>query len=70
MIFLPAAFLASLKRMPLRVILLLSIAFAFKAQAIFFAPLAAAVRLEALWTWPTEASRPGAPLHASVNDGP
>ena len=36
--FLLAAFLASLKRMPLKVILLFSIAFAFKAQAIFFAP--------------------------------
>lgn len=36
--FLLAAFLASLKRMPLRVMLLFSIGFAFKAQAIFFAP--------------------------------
>jgi len=36
--FLLCAFLASLKRMPLRVMLFFSIGFAFKAQAIFFAP--------------------------------
>lgn len=36
--FLLAAFLASLKRMPMRVVLFFSIGFAFKAQAIFFAP--------------------------------
>ena len=36
--FLLGAFLASLKRMPLRVMLLFSVGFAFKAQAIFFAP--------------------------------
>lgn len=36
--FLLAAFLASLKRMPFRVMLFFSIGFAFKAQAVFFAP--------------------------------
>lgn len=36
--FLLAAFLASLKRMPMRVMLFFSIGFAFKAQAVFFAP--------------------------------
>jgi Gpi18-like mannosyltransferase len=36
--FLLAAFLASLKRLPLRVMLFFSVGFAFKAQAIFFAP--------------------------------
>ena len=36
--FLLCAFLASLKRMPLRVMLFFSIGLAFKAQAVFFAP--------------------------------
>lgn len=36
--FLLCAFLASLKRMPLRVMLFFSIGFAFKAQAVFFTP--------------------------------
>lgn len=36
--FLLCAFLASLKRMPWRVMLLFSLGFAFKAQAVFFAP--------------------------------
>jgi Gpi18-like mannosyltransferase len=36
--FLLGAFLASLKRMPLRMMLWFSVGFAFKAQAVFFAP--------------------------------
>lgn len=36
--FLPAAFLARLKRLPVRVVRFLSIGFTFKAQAIFLAP--------------------------------
>ena len=51
--FLLAAFLASLKRMPLRVMLWFSIGFAFKAQAIFFAPylLYLLLRKELPWNY-------------------